>query len=84
MPVDPKFPFDPTPKTTEQLLAELLRENERLRRQVADAREERDQFKQFYLEELARNAPEFTAEDVANAVPAIPLIEAAIKRLERS
>jgi len=83
MPADPKFPLDPSPRTPDQIMAELLRETERLRRQVADTQEERDQFKQFYLEELARNAEELTPEDVANAVPALPLIESAIRRLEQ-
>ncbi len=76
------FPLDQTPKTLDQLLAEMLRENERLRRQVADAQHERDVFKQYYLQELARNAPELTAEDIASAVPARPLIERAIQRLK--
>ena len=83
MPVDPKFPLDPSPRSSEQIMAELLRETERLRRQVTDAQEERDQFKQFYLEELARNAEDLTPQDIANAVPARPLIDAAIKRLEQ-
>lgn len=83
MPADPKFPLDPRPMTSEQVMAELLRENERLRRQVADAQAERDQYKQFYLWELAEHAEEITPEDIANAVPAIPLLEAAIKRLEQ-
>lgn len=79
MPVDPEFPLDPTPKTPEQIMAELLKETERL----ADTQEERDQFKQFYLEELARNAEELTPDDIAKSVPALPLIEAAMKRLEQ-
>jgi len=77
------FP-EPPPMTPDQLLAEMFRENERLRRQVEDARHERDQYKKLYLEELARHAQELTPEDIANAVPARPLIEAAIKRLEQS
>ena len=79
---DPNFSPDPTPRTLDQLLVESLREIERLRRQVADAYHERDMFKQYYLEELARNAPELTAEDIANAVPARPVIEQLIRRLE--
>lgn len=77
------FPLDQPPKTLDQLLAEMLRENERLRRQVEDARHERDEFKKLYLWELARNAEELTPEDIAQAVPARPLIEEAIKRLEK-
>ncbi len=83
MPADPKFPLDPKPMTPEQVMAELLRENERLRRQLADMQHERDQFKKLYLWELAEHAEELTPEDIANAVPAIPLLEAAIKRLEQ-
>lgn len=76
------FP-EPKPMTHEQVIGELLRENERLRRQVEDAQRERDQYKQFYLWELAENDEELTPEDIANAVPARPLIEEAIKRLEQ-
>jgi len=83
MPTDPKFSLDPTPMTAEQVMAELLRENERLRRQVADAQEQRDQYKQFYLEELARNAPVITPDDIANAVPARPVFDELIRRLEK-
>jgi hypothetical protein len=75
---------DPTPMTPDQVLAELLRENERLSRQLDDARHERDQYKQFYLWELAEHAEELTAEQIANAVPAGPIFEAAIKRLEQA
>ena len=74
---------EPKPMTPDQVMAELLRENESLRRQLADMQRERDQFKQYYLWEMARNAPELTAEDLANAVPAIPLIDEAIRRLEQ-
>jgi hypothetical protein len=84
MPTEPKLPFDIPPMTADHVMAELLRENEKLRRQLADMQEERDRFKQYYLWEMARNAVEPTPEELANAVPAIPLIEAAIKRLERS
>lgn len=79
------IPFpEPKPMTPDQLLAEMFRENERLRRQVEDAQRERDQYKKLYLGELARNAEELTPEDIANAVPARPLFEQAIKRLEQS
>lgn len=74
---------DPTPKTPEQLLAEMLRENERLRRQLADAYHERDQFKKLYLGEASRTDPKLTAEDIANAIPARPYIEDLIRRLEQ-
>lgn len=73
---------DPTPKPLNQLVAELFRENERLSRQVDDARYERDQYKKLYLGALARTLPELTEEDIANAVPAEPIIEAHIRRLE--
>ena len=76
------FP-DPTPMTPDQVMAELLRENERLRRQVEDARHERDQFKKLYLGELARHAIEPTPEEIANAVPARPIIEQLMRRLEQ-
>lgn len=76
-------PPDPTPLTPDQLLAEALRENERLRRQLADAYHERDEFKQLYLGEAARNDPKLTAEDIASAVPARPVIEQLIRRLEQ-
>jgi len=76
------FP-DPTPITPDQLLAEMFRENERLRRQLADAYHERDQFKKLYLGEAAQNDPKLTAEDIANAVPARPIIEEVIRRLEK-
>ena len=42
MSADPNAPLNPVPMTPDQLLAELQRENERLRRQVEDARHERD------------------------------------------
>lgn len=77
-------PPNPTPMTPDKLLAEMLRENERLRRQVADAQHERDEYKQLYLGELALHDEELTPEDIAHAVPAMPLIEQAIKRLEQS
>ena len=83
MPDNLQLPPDRPPMTVDQVLAELLRENERLRRQLADMQHERDQYKQFYLDELARNAVELTPEDIANSVPARPLIEAALKRLEQ-
>ena len=82
MPVDPRLPLDPTPRTTEQFLADLLRENERLRRQLADARDERDQFKKLYLDEAAQNDPELTEEEIANSVPARPIIDELIRELE--
>jgi hypothetical protein len=81
MSADPNAPAPP--KTPDQLLAEVLRENERLRRQVEDARRERDQIKKLYLEGLARNAEQLTAEDLAGAIPARPFIEQLIERLER-
>ena len=43
----------------------MFRENERLRRQLADAYHERDQFKKLYLGEAAQNDPKLTAEDIA-------------------
>lgn len=82
MPADKPLPLDKPPMTHEQLIAELVRENERLRRQVADAQRERDQYKEFYLAELAVNDEEPTPEEIANAVPARPFIEQLIKRLE--
>ncbi len=82
MPVDPKLPLDPTPRTAEQFLADLLRENERLRRQLADARDERDQFKKLYLDEAAQNDPELTEEEIANSVLARPIIDELIRELE--
>lgn len=84
MPNEPKLPHEIPPMTPDQVMVELLRENEKLRRQLQDMQEERDQYKQWYLWEMAEHAVEPTAEELANAVPAIPLIEAAIKRLERS
>jgi hypothetical protein len=75
---------DPTPMTPDQLLAEMLRENERLRRQVEDARHERDQYKKLYLGELARQAVEPTPEEIANAIPAAPVFEQLMRRLEQS
>ena len=83
MSTDPNAPRNPTPMTTDQFLAELLRENERLRRQVEDAQHERDQFKSLLLSELSRNATELTEEDVAGALPARPFIEQLIQRLEK-
>lgn len=74
---------DPTPKPLNQLVAELFRENERLSRQVDDARHERDQYKKLYLQEAARHAVEPTPEEIAAAVPARPIIEAHIRRLEK-
>lgn len=82
MPADENPLPNATPKTPGQLIAELFRENERLSRQVDDARYERDQYKKLYLGALARTLPELTAEDIANAVPAEPIIEAHIRRLE--
>jgi uncharacterized protein YabN with tetrapyrrole methylase and pyrophosphatase domain len=75
---------EPVRKTLDQLLAESLRENERLRRQVEDAYHERDEYKKLYLGVLAEHAEELTPDDIARAVPARPLIEQAIKRLEQS
>ena len=75
MPADPNAPLNPTPMTTDQLLAELFRENERLRRQVEDARHERDQFKKLLLSELSRNATELTEEDITGALPGSSLFQ---------
>ena len=80
---DPKFPLDPAPKSTEERLAELMRENERLQRRVADTEMERDRFKRLYLEEAAANDPKLTADDIASAVPARPVIDDLIRQLER-
>ena len=80
---DPKLPPDTTPRTHDQIIAELLRENERLRRQVTDVQIQRDQYKEFYLGELAEHDVELTPQDIVNAVPALPLLDRAIERLER-
>jgi hypothetical protein len=74
---------DPTPMTLDQLLAEYQRENERLRRQVEDARHERDQIKKLYLQELARHVDPLTPEDLAGATPARPFIDELIAQLEK-
>jgi hypothetical protein len=83
MSADNPSPPNPAPLTPDQLLAETLRENERLRRHLADTRHERDEFKQLYLSEAARNDPKLTAEDIAAAVPARPVIDDLIRRLEQ-
>ena len=83
MPADPNAPINPTPMTTDQFLAELLRENERLRRPVEDARHERDPFKSLLMSQLSRNATELTEEDIAGAVPAGPFFDRLIQRLEK-
>ncbi len=83
MPANPNIPSEQSPKTPDQLLAELFRENERLRRQLGDAYHERDEFKKLYLEELARNAPQLTEDELAHAVAARPVIEQLIRRLEK-
>ena len=83
MSIDSKFPLDPTPRSADQVIAELLRETEKLRRQVADAQGERDQFKTLYLAEAVGNDPKLTAEDIATAVPARPVFEELMRRLER-
>ena len=83
MSIDSKFPLDPTPRSADQVIAELLRETEKLRRQVADAQGERDQFKTLYLAEAAGNDPKLMAEDIATAVPARPVFEELMRRLER-
>ena len=77
------MPAEPTPRTHDQILAELYRDNERLRRQVTDAQFERDRFKRLYLDEAAQNDPKLTADDIAGAVPAGPIIEELLRRLER-
>ena len=83
MPADPNAPLNPTPMTTDQFLAELFRENERLRRPVEDARHERNQFKSLLMSELSRNATELTAADIAGAAPAGPFFDRLIQRLEK-
>lgn len=83
MPADPTPLPDPAPKTHDQLIADLFRENERLQRQVEDARHERDQYKKMFLGELSRTATNLTAEDIAAAVPAEPFIAELIRRLEK-
>jgi hypothetical protein len=83
MSADPNGPVKPTPMTTDQFLAEMLRENERLRRQLEDAQHERDQIKKLYLETLSRHAEPLTPEDLAGAIPARPVIEQLIQRLEK-
>ncbi len=83
MPADSNPLPNTTPKTPGQLIAELVREVERLSRQVEDARHERDQYKKLYLGEVARNAVEPTPEEIAAAVPARPVFEALIRRLEK-
>ena len=83
MPPEDTAPLNPAPKTPGQLLAEMFRENERLQRQVEDARHERDQYKKLYLSALSHGVTELTPEDLATAVPARPIIEAHIRRLEK-
>lgn len=46
---------DSQPMSQEQFLEEFLRENERLRRQLADMQHERDLYKKFYSSEAAKN-----------------------------
>jgi hypothetical protein len=79
---EPNIPADQPPKTLDQLLAEAQRENERLRRQLSDVYRERDEFKKLFLEELAQNTPEPTEDELKNSIPARPLIEQLITRLE--
>ena len=81
MTVNPKVSPDPIPMTQDQILEEVLRENERLRRQLADSNRERDRFEQLYLDEASVNDPKLTAEDFANAVPAGPIIASILQRL---
>jgi hypothetical protein len=69
-----KIPFEQPPKSLDQLLAQMYRENERLRRQLGDAYHERNEHKKMYLIELARTAVPLTAEDIANSIPARPLL----------
>jgi hypothetical protein len=83
MSADPNVPSNPAPMSPDELLAELVRENERLRRQVEDARHERDHFKALYLGELARNPPPLSADDLASAIPARAFIDQLVNRLER-
>jgi hypothetical protein len=71
-------------ETRDRVLAELYRENVRLRRKLADLQSERDWYRRLYNLEAAKNDPELAAEDIANAVPAIPLLNAMTKRLENS
>lgn len=80
MSAEPNAPPPPTPPNP---LAELVRENERLRRQLDAAQHERDAFKALYLGELAMNPPELTPEELATAVPARPFIEQLIRRLKK-
>jgi hypothetical protein len=75
--------IEPKPMTPDQVMAELFRENERLRRQVEDIQRERDFFKQLYNSEAAKNDPELTAEDIASAIPARPYLEQLIATLEQ-
>jgi hypothetical protein len=63
-------------------LAAAEEELERLRQQVVAVSAERDQFKQLYLGEIARNAPEVTQADLNNAVPVGPWFEEFLQRLE--
>jgi hypothetical protein len=83
MSADPNAPQNPTPMTTDQFLAEMMRENERLRRQLEDARHEREQIEKVYLEVLSLHAAPLTPEVLAGAVPARPVIEQLIQRLEK-
>jgi predicted Zn-dependent peptidase len=76
------FPYEQPPKTLDQMLADMLVENERLHRQLQDAYHERDQYKMLYLDEFARTADQLTPQDIANSVPARPLIEQIIRELE--
>jgi hypothetical protein len=74
---------EPKPKTPDEVMAELLRDIESLRHQLEDTQRERDLYKRLYNSEAGKNDPELTAEDIANAVPAIPLLDAAIKHLDQ-
>jgi phage shock protein A len=67
---------------TQAKLAAAEEELERLRQQVAAVSAERDQFKQLYLGEIARNAPEVTQDDLDKAIPGGPWFEEFLKRLE--
>jgi hypothetical protein len=77
MSIDPEFPGNPHIKSREQVIAAFYEEMERLRGLNIDAQ------KVDEPGELPPPSYELTAEDIANSVPARPIIEAMIKRLEQ-
>ncbi len=81
--MDDNLPSAEDQQTADELMAELFRENDRLRRQLADACQERDMYKKMYNGEVARNAILITKEDMANSIPARPFIGKLIKELEQ-